>query len=349
MAPPQAQDENELAPSLVPQQQPAVHVTYCSRIIPRYFPGPNLDHMLARVDGLPSLPAMIYDEIKTAVPPVSTCEDWEALAAMLSPLKTLNTPFPTHAVAAIPTLPPVALETPAPPTPSHAVAAIPTIPPVTLETPAPPTPSHAVAAIPTLPPDVLARIAANKKANEVAAADVPAGPPPTVHQESLTSLVTDGVAAAAVSAVPARAYSLFLPPANLRRQDGLVLPMLPPPSTATSSFLADELAIPHDNDPLWAPPSLSSTESTLPPLSDKLLPVVSSLPPLPAKRNSRLKLQRTDAVVKPDDSILTSIKPQSAIIIIPPPLPDKDPFYNTFFQGHGLNNPFADWDQLFWC
>ena len=293
MAPPQAQDEHDLAPSLVPQQQPAVHVAYCSRIRPRYFPGPNLDHMLARVDGLPSLPALIYDEVKAAVPPVSTCEDWEALAAMLSPLKPLDPPFPTHAVAAIPI---------------------------------------------TLPP-----------ANEVAAADVPAGPPPAVHQEFLTSLVTDGVAAAAVSAVPARVYSLFLPPANLRRQDGLELPMVPPPSTATSSFLEDELAIPREYDPLSAPPSLPSTESTLPPLSDKLLPVVSSLPPLSAKRNSRLKLQRTDAVVKPDDSILKSVKPQSAIIIIPPPLPDKDPFYNTFFQGHGLNNPFADWDQLFWC
>ena len=61
--------------------------------------------------------------------------DWEAMAAMLSPLKGM-------------------------------VAAIPTLPPVTLETPAPPTHSPAVAAIPTLPPDVLARIAAKKKAAE---------------------------------------------------------------------------------------------------------------------------------------------------------------------------------------
>ena len=71
------------------------------------------------------------------------CADWEAMAAMLSPLKSNVTPFPTHAVAAIPTLPRV-----------------------TLENSAPPTHSPAVAAIPTLPPDVLARIAASKKAAE---------------------------------------------------------------------------------------------------------------------------------------------------------------------------------------
>ena len=126
--------------------------------------------------------------------------DWEAMAAMLSPLKGM--------VAAIPTLPPVTLETPAPPTHSPAVAAIPTLPTdvlariaankkaaedrrsdrawekakalmasldipcsllkiaLTPETPAPPTHSPAVAVIPTLSSDVLARIAANKKAAE---------------------------------------------------------------------------------------------------------------------------------------------------------------------------------------
>ena len=353
VAPPQAQDEHELVePSLVPQQQPAVHVSFCSRIRPRYFPGPDLDHMLARVDGLPSLPALVSDEVKAAVPqvlltPLVTCADWEALAAMLSPLKSNVTPFPTHAVAAIPSLAPV-----------------------TLETPAPPTQSPAVAAIRTLPPDVLARISSNKKANEVAAAAVPAGPPLAVHQVSLTplvtnevaaaavsaapplavcqvsltSMVTNEVAAAAVSAFPARVYDLVLPPGNLRRQDGLVHPLLPPPSTAVPSFLAEEFVRHCQSGPLSTPPSLSSTASTMPPVSDKLLAVVSCLPPLPAKRNSRLKLPRPDAVVKPVDTIPTSVKPQSDVIV-PPPLPDEDLFYKTFFHGMILES----WDTFFWC
>jgi hypothetical protein len=282
--------------------------------------------MLARVDGLPSLPALVSDEVKAAVPqvlltPLVTCADWEALAAMLSPLKSNVTPFPTHAVAAIPSLAPV-----------------------TLETPAPPTQSPAVAAIRTLPPDVLARISSNKKANEVAAAAVPAGPPLAVHQVSLTPLVTNEVAAAAVSAFPARVNDLVLPPGNLRRQDGLVHPLLPPPSTAVPSFLAEEFVRHCQSGPLSTPPSLSSTASTMPPVSDKLLAVVSCLPPLPAKRNSRLKLPRPDAVVKPVDTIPTSAKPQSDMIV-PPPLPDEDLFYKTFFHGMILES----WDTFFWC
>ena len=104
------------------------------------------------------------------------CLDWEAIAAMLSPLKSNNTPSPTSA----PDPPAVTTNFPLPPDVLARIAASKKAAEdrrsallkidLTAKTPAPPTHSPAVTAIPakfpTLPPDVLARIATSKKAAE---------------------------------------------------------------------------------------------------------------------------------------------------------------------------------------